>query len=305
MFGCVDIESGHKQTTMFKSKKADKSAPTTADPIMDHWTDGKENNRPRGGSVTTGVAQKPAPWVTPVQAPIGDSPGSRSRTQSSSSDRREQAAKIIETHAMNRAFERMLDELQIPSTLRPKLSTLDTPVKAAMLKSSHILNIDDPLAPPRKIPATLRKSRSSTSLDTTRGSHTRTQSMFPDYPSEGEQRTPTRSTSSTRLTLDDPFEPVVSPWLHADPSASALSLPRSASSYGSFSGASGLSTSDNKLSGKPKTSKIKGDDKDLSPAKFCNMLKSTKSVDLQVEKVKKLRLMLRNESAGYAYALSS
>ncbi|CAG7849173.1 SubName: Full=Uncharacterized protein {ECO:0000313/EMBL:CCA68783.1} [Serendipita indica DSM 11827] len=46
-------------------------------------------------------------------------------------------------------FNKMLDDLQIPSTLRPKLEGLDTPVKAAMLKSSHVLTIPPPSGVPQ------------------------------------------------------------------------------------------------------------------------------------------------------------
>lgn len=37
----------------------------------------------------------------------------------------------------------------------------------------------------------------------------------------------------------------------------------------------------------------------LTPAKYCNLLTSASSTQLDVEVIKKLRLMLRNESARY------
>ena len=50
-----------------------------------------------------------------------------------------------------------------------------------------------------------------------------------------------------------------------------------------------------------KVSKEKKKEKDaaLSPQRYCNMLLATSSIHLDIEVVKKLRLMLRNESARY------
>ncbi|KAG9112804.1 hypothetical protein FRC07_007858 [Ceratobasidium sp. 392] len=61
----------------------------------------------------------------------------------------------------NVAFERMLDDLQIPSTVRVKLTTLETPVKAAMLRSSHVLGT---VPPAPATPPSLRRTRSNESL---------------------------------------------------------------------------------------------------------------------------------------------
>ena len=38
--------------------------------------------------------------------------------------------------------------------------------------------------------------------------------------------------------------------------------------------------------------------KDITPTRFCSMLTNTSSTQLEVEAIKKLRLMLRNESAA-------
>ncbi|KAG8798763.1 hypothetical protein FRC17_007334, partial [Serendipita sp. 399] len=46
-------------------------------------------------------------------------------------------------------FNKMLDDLQIPNTLRPKLQGLETPVKAAMLRSSQVLTIPPPANVPQ------------------------------------------------------------------------------------------------------------------------------------------------------------
>ncbi|KIM33287.1 hypothetical protein M408DRAFT_326062 [Serendipita vermifera MAFF 305830] len=53
-----------------------------------------------------------------------------------------------EKKTTNTDFDRMLDDLQIPPTLRPKLQGLDGPVKAAMIRSSHVLTIPPPSSAP-------------------------------------------------------------------------------------------------------------------------------------------------------------
>ena len=272
-----------------KILKTDKHAPPS-NLVAEHWTDGKEN-RPRGNSLASLSAGVPTqPWVASTTTYSKGDSSARVRTSSlSASDRTDQSAKIVETHATNRAFERMLDELQIPSTLRPKLSTLDTPIKAAMLKSSHVLNIESPLVPPN-FPVQLRKSSSSASLDS-QASHARSQSMYPEVACHPQPRV--RSTTVNSLVaLDIAMESEVNvgQWFPGGASASVLSLPRSSSSRVPSPNAPASITA--------KSGKDKDKDRELSPAAFCMLLKFTKSTDLPVEKVKKLRLMLRNESAG-------
>lgn len=50
--------------------------------------------------------------------------------------------------------------------------------------------------------------------------------------------------------------------------------------------------------------KDKGTTKNLSPMRFCSLLTGTSTLQLEVETVKKLRLLLRNESASLVFALS-
>lgn len=198
-----------------------------------------------------------------------------------------------ESGATHRAFERMLDDLQIPSTLRPKLATLETPVKAAMIKSSKVLNVKDPSSPPIT-PRPIRKARSSTSLDSGRPTQSRAQSMFYDAPYDG--RTPPRSSSNLLASaIDSPF---VSVDTLAQYGSSSLDLPRSMS-YATLPAPhddAPLLPPISKMSAKEKAAKDK--EREQSAAKFSQMLSGTKSTNLDVEKVKKLRLMLRNESAG-------
>src|ERR1700748_1277891 len=56
------------------------------------------------------------------------------------------------------------DEMQIPPTLRPKLTGMDTAVKAAMLRSSRQMDISQSPSSPRL----LRRTRSTEGLDSPR-----------------------------------------------------------------------------------------------------------------------------------------
>lgn len=59
-----------------------------------------------------------------------------------------------------------------------------------------------------------------------------------------------------------------------------------------------VSGTNNAINAKQSTSKSgKGSVRDLSPVALCAMLSDTSSTQLEVEIVKKLRLLLRNESA--------
>ncbi|KAF9509681.1 hypothetical protein BS47DRAFT_1411651 [Hydnum rufescens UP504] len=158
-----------------------------------------------------------------------------------------------------------------------------------MLKSSHVLKTETPLVPP-KFPPQLRKSKSSTSLQS-QASQPHPRSTFSEVPSylQLHDRSATVGlAASLDVSIDSAI--YVGPGLEDGASASASSLPHYASSSGPLHDIPPVSTS---KSGKDQ-------DRDLSPAKFCLLLKSTGSTDLPVEKVKKLRLMLRNESAGWS-----
>lgn len=52
----------------------------------------------------------------------------------------------------------MQDDLQIPSSLRPKLANLDTPVKVAMIRSSQVLTLPPPAATTTALPPSPTKS---------------------------------------------------------------------------------------------------------------------------------------------------
>lgn len=288
---------------MFKSKssKAPKPNTPTAEVQEDHWLmmTGKENrevNPPMLGPV-----QKETPWAGGGKGPTNRSGRKKPRTSSLSQldappDR---ASEIIEKHAMNRAFERMLDELQIPSATRSKLVTLETPVKAAMLKSSHVLNVEASTTPSGTKPA-VRKSKSTVSLESKQTGRDRTQSLYSDdIPYE-----PVSTISSGAV--DDSLEVLdkgSAPWMRHEFSNSTSSLGRSSSPIqpGSTSSSTSRNTqgsgANDKLM-KERKDRQPGYSKDLSPEAFAAMLQKTVCTDLEVEKLKKLRLMLRNEAAG-------
>ncbi|CAE6465493.1 hypothetical protein ACGC1H_002546 [Rhizoctonia solani] len=190
----------------------------------------------------------------------------------------------------NVAFERMLDDLQIPSTVRVKLTTLETPVKAAMLRSSHVLGAA-PAAP--KTPPSLRRTRSNESLATPRPSFdlnaaaASNEELSAPRPAFLADELPRRSLDS--------FDPNASPSRHTR--GASLDLPRS-TSVADLAISQDVKDSDKS---KSKHVKPKGGERDIiSPQKFCQILTNTKSVQLELETVKKLRIMLRNEAASWS-----
>lgn len=159
------------------------------------------------------------------------------------------------------------DELQIPSTIRVKLATMDPAVKAAMLKSSKVLAVmKDPGEPPRT-PGGLRKAHSSESLTSPRPQQKPLMNLGTSRPSES----PYFATGHLRgmsVNLNDaPFE-LVQP------------MPMKP----------GNKPSKEK---RPKTPKAA----EISPEGYANILMSTTSTSMAIETVKKLRLLLRNEAA--------
>jgi len=292
---------------MFKSKanKVNKSKQNSSAPD-DMWQmlTGKENMAHPANvePPPPGVLVRETPWAQsprPSGKPLSAS--TRPRTSSLSQiNALPDRADALEKHAMNRAFERMLDELQIPSTTRSKLATLDTPVKAAMLKSSHVLNIETPLSPPPSLGETgqLRKSRSSSSLaGSQRPEHMRSKSLYNDIPYQPRPSSPVCTSPITPL--DEVLDGSIAPWMKDEFAGSAFSLGRSSSPTPMPSASSSLSTGTHPRGlTKDKTAKEKEREKELAPAVFATMLNKTPCIMLDVEKLKKLRLMLRNESAG-------
>ncbi|KAG8752387.1 hypothetical protein FRC11_008402 [Ceratobasidium sp. 423] len=193
----------------------------------------------------------------------------------------------------NVAFERMLDDLQIPSTVRVKLTTLETPVKAAMLRSSHVLGTvpDAPATPP-----SLRRTRSNESLASPKpffGLNTAAASneeLSAPRPAFLADELPRRSLDSS--------DPTASPSRHTR--GASLDLPRPAPLADLPISKKGKDTKDSDKP-KPKNPKAKGVERDIiSAQKFGQILTNAKSVELDLETVKKLRIMLRNEAASWS-----
>lgn len=168
------------------------------------------------------------------------------------------------------------DELQIPEALRPKLTSLDVPVKAAMLRSSNILSPRDQAPAPSKRPK-LRRSLSSNHIDlATKGL------VLPDI--------------STFPQLDgDILSPPTAPFMKDGASRPSSPFGRSHSRGVSMDRSISSSFNANKNNSKMS----KGTFKDISPVAMYTVLSETSSTQLDIELVKKLRLLLRNESARY------
>ncbi|KAI0649472.1 armadillo-type protein [Trametes meyenii] len=167
-------------------------------------------------------------------------------------------------------FDRLLDDLQIPSTIRPKLATMDPTVKAAFLKSSQVLAQMRPAAAsnPPLTPRGLRKAHSSESLASMASPRPKKPSLeqYDLSPAPSRQFSTAHPRSSSidvrRLPVDARPAPIAP----------------------------------------LKTNKDKKKVGALSPEKHVDMLLSQSSTRLNIEVVKKLRLLLRNEAASWTDA---
>ncbi|KAH6909192.1 armadillo-type protein [Coprinopsis sp. MPI-PUGE-AT-0042] len=235
------------------------------------------------------VGKENLPWngQTATTASKGGRAGGLIQTKkkrSASKKRQEEPLDLPET---NVAFDKLLDELQIPPSLRPKLLGMDSTVKAEMIRSSQVLVLNPPQwgSPPQP-PAT--PPRGTESLSSPR----------PAFLNEVENKQPPPSAGVSGAYVS----------AHNSPYASN----RSRQGSGHFRGASLFSRSQSNLGSnlasmsnldlagslkptKDKTATVK----QLSPMRFCSMLQGQSSLHIDVEDIKKLRLMLRNESASW------
>ena len=161
-----------------------------------------------------------------------------------------------------------------------------------MLKSSQVMTLNSkevsPPAPPRSL--TLRKAHSTESLNSPRNARVNTEYDFPEPPhasfsggqvsahhasSIGGSPTPRKASSHNRGSSFDGPGLFSRSQVHLPASSSTLDL-----------------TAPTKI-GKEKMVVARN----ISPTKFFSILSGTSSTQLDVEDMKKLRLLLRNESA--------
>lgn len=241
------------------------------------------------GDISNGKENLPSDAVQPAKPPKAPANKSKSKTPQNTTG---------EPQVTSQAFEKLLvspvlsstrlssshvlfhqDELQIPSTLRPKLAGMDASVKAAMLKSSRVLNVS---IPQTSSPRTLRKARSIESIV----------SPYSHIGHDGQSR---------RGGLwGNPLAGKSSVDLHSSEYVQDRSHHGRGTSLDA-SGTLGRSQTPAAIPGDLMANKAKDRSfgKMITPVKFCSTLCSTSSTTLEVDLVKKLRMMLRNESARY------
>ncbi|KAI9439764.1 armadillo-type protein [Lactarius indigo] len=157
----------------------------------------------------------------------------------------------------DREFDRLLDDLQIPSTLRPKLAGMEPSVKAAMLKSSQVIV-------PSAAPGTsrsLRRVQSGSSLDI---ESPRKGAISDYYPSPAQAVQSAAALQHSRGVSVD------------------VARPKSRTGFTDARDGKGAAQ------------------KTLSPVQFVSVLTGKSSLELEVDVVKKLRLLLRNEAASWS-----
>ncbi|KAJ7762045.1 armadillo-type protein [Mycena maculata] len=213
-------------------------------------------------------------------------------------DTKVKEAPQISGDGMELAFDKLLEDLQIPSTLRPRLIGMESTVKAAMLKSSQTMALAPlplplPLPPARDTPpltprsAALRRTRSTDSLESPRHAKPTLEYAMPRAPAlfaESAQGPSSnrKSSSHSRGTSFDASRLLSRSQVHLPISASVVDLTGKAPKDRSAAAA------------KDKAAK------DISPTRFFSILSGTSSTQLDIENVKKLRLLLRNESASWS-----
>ena len=174
------------------------------------------------------------------------------------------------------------DDLQIPSTLRPKLAGMESSVKAAMLKSSHVLApASTPPAPARG----LRRVQSGSSLNLESSPHHKGAGAVSDH------LHPTKATSSSATSPGSHVGPrdatTVAAQHSRGKSVDVVVLPRRPKSR-SGSGAPSDLGANSALGSRGKV---------FSPVQFVSLLTGKSSLELEVDVMKKLVLLLRNEAA--------
>ncbi|KZT29971.1 hypothetical protein NEOLEDRAFT_1106732 [Neolentinus lepideus HHB14362 ss-1] len=221
----------------------------------------------------SGKENAPTPVIDVCSIPLPESP--KKQTTKHRKVSHGQPMEAIET---NQEFDKLLDDLQIPPTLRPKLENMDPIVKASMIKSSHTLAFRGPKTP--VIPPSLRRTRSIDSMDSS-SSQSRSPAG-PSYPSgpdrSGRSAVPMARSGSAHVPR--------SPSVHVRGGSVDL--------FATFSRAQGAPAA-----ATMKLSKDRGSSAP-SPSAICMTLSGTSSTKLDVEFVKRLRICLRNEAASWS-----
>ncbi|KAI0789852.1 armadillo-type protein [Abortiporus biennis] len=195
---------------------------------------------------------------------------------------------VLQDEDVEQKFCRLMDDLQIPPTLRPKLATMEPSVKAAMLKSSHVLATALPSVEVPKTPARgLRKANSMESL-TSPKPHSKQPS--------GDDYDLFRSTRYSNLPANDPNAGPAHVPPYAVPGHSRGKSLDVRKDHDTVRSTATHSQLPNKK-GKDKSSK----DASQTPAKMHSLLMNTSSLQLNIEVVKKLRIYLRNEAASWTF----
>jgi len=159
--------------------------------------------------------------------------------------------------------------------MRPKLAGLEMPVKAAMLKSSHVLTTQHVVSQVSAKRPKLRRSLSSNHVDSPRKNF-----LEYDFP-------------PPRIQIDEPLTAPVAPFMADGPERPSSAMSRSR--RGSFDTSKPVIFSHGSKPSTGKNGKLSV--RDISPIAMCTTLAETSSTQLELEIVKKLRLMLRNETA--------
>ncbi|TFK70322.1 hypothetical protein BDN72DRAFT_958920 [Pluteus cervinus] len=238
-------------------------------------------------------------------------------------DKKGKEQSTFDAPGTNQAFDKLLDDLQIPPTLRPKLAGMDATVKAAMLKSSTMIpnlkpSVVNPAMftlsnPPESPNRSLRRIRSTESLASPRPQRKAEygaphgMGFYPEAPQTAGLFPSTHSPFSSALALGpDPLAAARS--VHAR--GVSVDVPRltTSKSHVNLPAASFSSLDLNTIGSAIAIEKEKKNEKKssnvpaakiISPTRFVSILTGSSSLRLDVENVKKLRLMLRNESASW------
>lgn len=159
---------------------------------------------------------------------------------------------------------------------------MESPVKAAMVRSSNVLTLS---ASPQAT-RTLRRTRSTDSFDSPR-KHLHAQDM--NY----------NATSLSNVNFDpmNPHMPASNSTQMFGSHSRHISLDMPQASIQPLGG--------KKSGNKVNREKDKTGRKDGPPEKYCQLLATTSSTKIDVEIIKKLRLYLRNEAAGQVSALTA